>query len=67
MSRYELHTIHHDTGRRTQSVAFQATGDTQALVVAHRLAGDEPVELWQHGRRVCHIQRSHPKPQAPAI
>ena len=67
MSHYELHTVHPDTGERTGSVAFNADGIKQALTMAHQLAGDRPVELWQENHRLCRIQRSRRPPEDPAF
>lgn len=67
MSHYELHTIEAETGARTGSVTFSAPDVSEALVLAHKLAGAEPVELWMDDRRLCRIQRSRRQPEEPAF
>lgn len=67
MSHYELHTIEPHTGARTGSVEFTAEDVAEALTLAHQLAGDKPVELWQDDRRLCGIQRSRREPEMPAF
>lgn len=67
MSQYQLLTIHPATGEQTGSVAFSAADVAQALIMAHQLAGDKPVELWQDNRRLCRIQRSRRQPEDPAF
>ena len=67
MSQYELHTIQPETGQRTGSVAFNASDVGEALTLAHQLAGDKPVELWQDQRRLCRIQRSRRAPEDGAF
>ena len=67
MSHYELHTIQLDTGQRMGSVGFNASDVGEALTMAHQLAGDKPVELWQDNRRLCRIQRSRRQPEDSAF
>ena len=67
MSHYELHTVDPETGEHTGSVSFNAEGIGQALTMAHQLAGDRPVELWQDDRRLCRIQRSQRQPEDAAF
>jgi hypothetical protein len=67
MSRYELHTVHPHDGGRTGSIVFRAGTVGQALAMAHQLAGDRPVELWQDDRRLCRIQRSRRQPDDAAF
>lgn len=67
MSRYELRTIQGETGTPNGSVSFSAPDVPEALVLAHKLAGSEPVELWKDDRRLCRIQRSRRHPEEPAF